>query len=70
MIFYCVSFEIVVNLKTGSDHQFEIEKFGISRFEINFQTSQAIHNISNEFVKLHVFCKEVVKLLRSDIVLH
>ena len=70
VIFCCVSFEIVVILKTGSYHQFEIEKFGVSRFQINFQISQTIQKISNELVKLHIFGKELVKLLRSDIDLH
>lgn len=46
VIFCCVSFEIVVILKTGSYHQFEIEKFGVSRFQINFQISQ---NNSKDF---------------------
>ena len=60
----------MVNLKAGSYYQFEIEKFGISRFQISFQISQAIQKISNELVKLHIFCQELVKLLRSDIEFH
>ena len=40
-----------VNLKSDSYHQFEIEEID-DRFEINFQISQKIGQISNKFLNL------------------
>ena len=57
----------MVNLKSDFLHKFEIEKNGISRFQISFQISQIILQISNKFIKFCSFCEELANLLKSKI---
>ena len=60
-------YKVVVNLKSDLLHKFEIEKNGISRFQISFQISQIILQISNKFITFCSFCEELAKLLKSQI---
>ena len=59
-------YKVVVNLKSDFLHKFEIEKNGI-RFQISFQISQIILQISNKFITFCSFCEELAKLLKSQI---
>ena len=58
--------KVLVNLKSDFLHKFEIEKNGI-RFQISFQISQIILQISNKFITFCSFCEELAKLLKSQI---